>query len=403
MTWSTVKLADLATVSSGGGAPQDADAFSAEGVPFVRAGSLVKLLDGHPEESLELLQPEVAADHKLKLFPAGTVLFAKSGMSATKGHVYQLKKPAYVVNHLAALIPHSDVAGRYLRQVLKFKSPTCLIKDEAYPSIRLGDIENMEVPAPKSEPERERIATILDQADEMCRKRQRALDRFNQLGQAIFIEMFGDPLRAPNAEIEWTTESLESNVEFMDYRGKTPLKADSGIRLITARNVKMGFINLEPQEFVEAESYDSWMTRGFPERGDVLFTTEAPLGHVAQLDTEETVVIGQRLITMKPNRKLIRPTYLEFFLRTPSFRIKMFENSTGSTVIGIKSKLLKKIDIRYPGGPLQDKFDAAIRKLRATAPHIENSAAQIEALFVSLQHRAFRGELTASSLKEAAA
>ncbi len=160
MSWSTVKLADLATVSSGGGAPQDADAFSAEGIPFVRAGSLVKLLDGQPEENLELLQAAVAADYGLKLFPAGTVLFAKSGMSATKGHVYQLRRPAYVVNHLAALVPRSEVSGRYLRQVLKFKSPTCLIKDEAYPSIRLGDIECMEVPAPKSESERERIAKI---------------------------------------------------------------------------------------------------------------------------------------------------------------------------------------------------------------------------------------------------
>lgn len=393
MSWTSVKLSDLAKVSSGGGAPQDADAFSDEGIPFVRAGSLIKLLEGQPEDSLELLQPDVAAQYKLKLFPAGTVLFAKSGMSAAKGHIYQLRKPAYVVNHLAALVPRTQEDQRFLPHVLRFKSPTSLIKDEAYPSIRLGEIEEMEVPAPKQKNERTRIATILDQADKLRRKRQRAINRLNQLGQAIFYEMFGDPLGAPSAEFEWTTESLDSNVEFMDYRGKTPLKADSGIRLITARNVKMGFINLEPQEFVEVDSYDSWMTRGFPKKGDVLFTTEAPLGHVAQLDSDETVVIGQRLITMKPNRNVIRPTYLEFFLRTPSFRRKMFENSTGTTVVGIKSKLLKKINICYPEGRLQDNFDAAIHQLRATAPDFSRSMVNIEALFVSLQHRAFQGEL----------
>lgn len=123
MSWTSVKLADLATVSSGGGAPQDADAFSTEGTPFVRAGSLIKLLEGLPEDSLELLQPEVAAAHKLKLFPAGTVVFAKSGMSATKGHIYQPKKPAYVVNHLAALTPRSEIAGKYLRHVLQIQIP----------------------------------------------------------------------------------------------------------------------------------------------------------------------------------------------------------------------------------------------------------------------------------------
>lgn len=193
MSWTTVKLIELATVSSGGGAPQDPDAFSSEGTPFVRAGSLIKLLEGLPEDGLELLQPEVAAAYRLKLFPAGTVLFAKSGMSATKGHIYQLKNPAYVVNHLAALTPRSAIAGRYLRHVMQFKSPTCLIKDEAYPSIRLGEIEEMEVPAPIDDAEKERIAEILDQADELRCKRQRAIDRLNQLGQAIFYEMFGDP------------------------------------------------------------------------------------------------------------------------------------------------------------------------------------------------------------------
>ncbi len=95
---------------------------------------------------------------------------------------------------------------------------------------------------------------------------------------------------------KWVEEPLSANVRFVDYRGKTPPKRDSGIRLITAKNVKMGYVQRTPEEFIDPAAYDGWMTRGFPERGDVLFTTEAPLGNVAQLDTDETVVIGQRLI-----------------------------------------------------------------------------------------------------------
>jgi type I restriction enzyme, S subunit len=106
MSWQDMSLASLAVVRSGGGAPQDTGAFSNDGYPFVRAGSLVKLLAGMAENDLEKISPESAQTHGLKLFPIGTVLFAKSGMSATKGHVYALKKEAYVVNHLAALVPH---------------------------------------------------------------------------------------------------------------------------------------------------------------------------------------------------------------------------------------------------------------------------------------------------------
>src|SRR3989442_8697 len=133
----------LAEVRSGGGGPQDSKAFSTSGFPFVRAGSLPKLLDGATEYSLELIEPEVARQYGLSLFPAGTVLFAKSGMSATKGHVYRLRNPAYVVNHLAALIPHDPEDSAFLVRVLQRFSPTVLIKDPAYPSIRLGDIESM--------------------------------------------------------------------------------------------------------------------------------------------------------------------------------------------------------------------------------------------------------------------
>ncbi len=101
MMLESMPISALAEVQSGGGAPQDSSAFTATGHPFVRAGSLPKLLHGASEESLEKLEPATAQEYGLSLFPTGTVLFAKSGMSATKGHVHRLRHPAYVVNHLA--------------------------------------------------------------------------------------------------------------------------------------------------------------------------------------------------------------------------------------------------------------------------------------------------------------
>lgn len=294
------------------------------------------------------------------------------------------------------IIPQSrwdtGFVGRLLQGQFQSINAAAHGKGATIPHVDKRHLEAIEFPAYSLE-EQKRIAAILDQADGIRRKRKHAIDRLNQLGQAIFHEMFGDPLGTLNQAIEWKTETLEATVKFMDYRGKTPLKSESGVRLITAKNVKMGFINLEPQEFVEADSYDTWMTRGFPEKGDILFTTEAPLGHVAQLDTDEKVVIGQRLITMKPNKKLLNSRYLEFFLRTPSFRKKMFEYSTGSTVVGIKSKLLKNIEICYPPFHVQEKFSETVDHLRLMGPKLFNASLSTENLFASLQHRAFAGEL----------
>jgi len=97
------KIKDIAKVGSGQGAPQDPAVFSDKGAPFIRAGSLEKLLLGESENSLEKIESNTAIKYKLKLYPHGTVIFAKSGMSATKNRIYKLKNPCYVVSHLATL------------------------------------------------------------------------------------------------------------------------------------------------------------------------------------------------------------------------------------------------------------------------------------------------------------
>lgn len=224
MNLEPVPLVSLAAVRSGGGAPQEATAFGMSGHPFVRAGSLPKLLEGASEDSLEKIDPEVADQYRLKVFPAGTVLFAKSGMSATKGYVYRLRGPAYVVNHLAALVPHDSEDAAFLERVLQRFSPAALIRDSAYPSIRLSEIENMKVLAPRESMDRRRIAEILDWADSLRAKRRDALALLNTLSQSIFLDMFGDPATNP---MGWPVETLSRLGQVTT--GGTPPSAKEGM------------------------------------------------------------------------------------------------------------------------------------------------------------------------------
>ncbi len=69
-----------------------------------------------------------------------------------------------------------------------------------------------------------------------------------------------------------------------------------------------------PLEYVNASIYESWMTRGIPQMGDVLFTTEAPLANVAQLDTDEKVVFAQRIIVLQPYQPNLDRTFLKYLL-----------------------------------------------------------------------------------------
>jgi type I restriction enzyme S subunit len=147
---------------------------------------------------------------------------------------------------------------------------------------------------------------------------------------------------------KWQTEKLGDVCRFIDYRGRTPKKTTSGLRLITAKNVKMGHLEETPREFVAPNSYDDWMTRGIPQRGDVLFTTEAPLANVAQLDTDEKVVFAQRIIVLQPWKDNLDRAFLKYLLLSDLVQERIHANGTGATVKGIKARLLKAIPIDFP-------------------------------------------------------
>ena len=101
----------------------------------------------------------------------------------------------------------------------------------------------------------------------------------------------------------WQFERMGNLFRFIDYRGKTPTKVPSGVRLITAKNVRMGFLKDAPREFVTEQTYADWMTRGFPADGDLLFTTEAPMGNICQIPSElveERFALAQRTINFHP-------------------------------------------------------------------------------------------------------
>ena len=164
------------------------------------------------------------------------------------------------------------------------------------------------------------------------------------------IDQSSTPWSVPD---QWAWGRLGAVTHFVDYRGKTPPKTAEGIRLITAKNVRLGFIQLEPEEFVSEATYEAWMTRGFPKKGDVLFTTEAPLGNVAQIDFSERFALAQRVILLRPRHETLDPAYLRLALLSQPVRKLIVEQATGMTAKGIKAARLKLIPIPIPPPRIQ--------------------------------------------------
>lgn len=147
----------------------------------------------------------------------------------------------------------------------------------------------------------------------------------------------------------WQWERLINIYNFIDYRGKTPTKTDYGVPLITAKNVKKGYIDYSIKEYISYEEFRQRQTRGISHKGDILFSTEAPMGNAALADINEFSA-GQRLITFQQYGECIEISneLMMLFILSDCFQNQLSIQCTGTTVKGIKAEKLKRLLIPIP-------------------------------------------------------
>jgi type I restriction enzyme S subunit len=176
---------------------------------------------------------------------------------------------------------------------------------------------------------------------------------------------------------DWSIRNIETVLDdVIDYRGKSPPKSEQGIPLITAKNIRKGFINQEPREYIYEDQFDNWMVRGLPKFGDIFITTEAPLGNVARVPSYK-FAIGQRVLTLRPKPNLVFSDFLLHVMQGLYFKEQLDLQSTGSTVAGIKQSTFRKIPLPLPPLPEQQKI---AKILTSVDEVIEKTQAQIDKL-----------------------
>lgn len=172
----------------------------------------------------------------------------------------------------------------------------------------------------------------------------------------------------------WSSQSFENLFLFIDYRGKTPPKTDSGIPLITAKNIRMGSLNREPREYISKATFEAWMTRGFPEIGDLFFTTEAPLANICLNDVDEPFALAQRAICFQPYAT-IDTKFLMFALMSDVMQSLIDKHATGMTAKGIKAAKLKPLPIPIPPLAEQHRIVTKVDDLMALCDQLEAALA----------------------------
>lgn len=391
--WQKVKLSEIADISSGLWKAKGLDTSS---VSIIRNANFTK---GCGFDATDISVIEVDNSQlKSRILKYGDIIVEKSGGGPGQpvGRVlfFNINDTNYTFSNFTSrlrIIKDKEVNCEYVYRYLQYfylsgRTEKLQSNSIGIRNLKISAFMEQKIPLPPKE-EQERIAKELDAVSDLLAKQKQLLTEQDTLIKATFYDMFGKYFEIGN-----TYKLLPDICKFIDYRGKTPEKADSGILLITAKNVRPNLFQSEPQEYISEDTYDARMTRGFPQINDVMFTTEAPLGYVCRIPRlNGKFSVGQRIIVMHPYSE-ITSEYLEYALSSDSFQSEMYKHSSGSTARGIRSAELEKLSIPVPPLPLQQKFAAVVEQIETQKQKIKSAITETETLFDALMAKYFDEE-----------
>jgi type I restriction enzyme S subunit len=299
--------------------------------------------------------------------------------------------------HLAIFTPQTgSLDGAYLAWLCRADSLNDQFKLSANGVTRFGlgqyAMKNAVIAVPPLKMQR-RIAAFLDEKtahiDALIEKKQQLLERLAEKRQAIITQAVTKGLNPAaltkdsgidwlgQIPAHWEVRGLTKCTTRVDYRGATPEKSAFGVFLVTARNIKGGRIDYSlSEEFVREDDYEHVMRRGKPEVGEVLLTTEAPLGEIAFIDRTD-VALAQRVIKFSSSIPELENSYLGFWFQSDQFQFDLKSRATGSTALGIKASKIVELRCLLPPLPEQDEIVSYIRshnrKIEGVRQQIETS------------------------------
>lgn len=229
------------------------------------------------------------------------------------------------------------------------------------PHVSNSAIRNLLVPLPQI-PDQQRIATILDHADAICRKNREILEKYHLLAQCVFFEMFGDlKLNPKKFELK---ELDEVCLKVNDGEHGTVIRKEEGYLYLMARNIRDNFIDLSQVDHVSESDHKRIFKRCNPQKGDVLLVcVGATIGRLSIVPRMEEFSLARSVALLKPDYNQINSQFLYAVLNSNYGQdvIKSSRNTSAQT--GLYIGKIKKIRITIPPMILQDRFAEIIEKI----------------------------------------
>jgi type I restriction enzyme S subunit len=344
-----------------------ADEYVDGGVPVINPTHIQR---GHiaPDDSTTVT-PKKAEDLARYRLAVGDIVLGRKG-EVDKSALVNQQSDGYVCgSDSMALRPRLGTVPDYLWWFLQSSEAHSQLEfwsvGTTVSGLNQNTIRKVRLPLPNVQ-DQQRIASYLDREtariDTLIEEQQRLIETLRERRHSVLAhELSGGGPQVP---------FVRCMTEQVDYRGATPRKTDDGIQLVTARNVKAGWIDYETsREFVDPAEYAEIMHRGLPRIGDLLFTMEAPLGNVAVVDRED-IALAQRVIKWSVDRSKAEPRFLMYAALGDDFQEQLLARATGSTALGVKASKLPELRIDLP----------SLEEQRSTITYLDKQTAKIDTL-----------------------
>jgi len=392
MSWKNFKIKDFAEVITGGTPSTTVKEYWENGdIPWLNSGELNEDIVVKSDNFITKLGLEKSA---ARLMPQDSVLIALTG--ATTGVVGYLTIEACANQSVTGILPSNKHYSKYLYYYLKSirEKVLCDSYGGAQKHISQGYVKDLEIPLPPL-PIQKCIAEILDAADALRRKDQELLRKYDELSQALFIDMFGDPVKNEKGYAKIKLGECLENIQIGPF-GTQLHESDyikNGIPLINPMHI--GDLKIKPNHnySISEEKY-SELPQYHLKVDDVILGRRGEMGRCAIVTEEQGKCLcgtGSLFLTVK--KELLDPLFLVYVLSRKTTKIALENVSAGTTMANLNKNIITDFEIILPNIAKQKDFVNAIKMSEQSIEFTNQLVNKSNHIFDSLLQQAFNGEL----------
>lgn len=392
--WPLKKLCDVAFVSAGTSAPQGDHYFEGGEFNFIRTqdvgryGFTTSLI-----ETKDKVNQRAISEKPLKLARKGASVFPKSGASILTNSRAVLGVDSYVVSHLAIVEAKQELLDdyylHYFLRTIDFGEISQ--SEEGYPSLRLSEISNIEIPVPSLDIQRwlvVQIEKLTHRAEEARKLRQGAMAGLEKSLSSIIDKVFR------GRDEDWTAATVNQLCGKPQY-GYTESATNElvGPRFLRITDIQNGQVEWDSVPYCSCDEKDKYRLAD----GDIVFArTGATTGKSYLVRKPPEAVFASYLIRIRAG-ELVLPEYIWWYFRSSGYWASVFSGIDDGNRPNMNGSKLAALKIPFPKSKeTQRQIVSRIEKLAGKASELGKLQTEAEADLVAFQSallaKAFRGQ-----------